>query len=247
MSELYLQLSQRVIISRVQDLMRPKGNWYVDAITEKITAEPPIAVNHNTTWAHIHTSKKNPDSTCTYNKLVLWERFGLHPSFCKTICHKVVVHPKTLKDLFTLHDIFTKEELESKVGTELRKRVPHLYGGYCYCYSMDQGQAVKAFVQKRIDKHFKEPVGAQLKIGCTEMEEHFGRSTTWPEVTDIQRENEKHIASFFDLPVMVTDFPEFVKWDIMLEWFNVAWKHQDPTVNELNRGRPLYTSEIDYY
>jgi len=235
----------RTVVSRVAKYMFPSGIWYIDPKTEKITHKPQLL--WNVPWVSTNNMARNPDKHCGLLKTVLFECFGFHPEFCKTVCHKLVVHPTTFHDLWKMYSIQEKLQYEAKCGIELRPNVDWAYGGYFYCYSMKEAHDKRIVVQKEIDKHFREPYKVQIKRGCTEMEDRFGPSSEWEDTAEAILLAEDHYASFFDFPSELMNQPAFIKPDIFLKWFDRAADIGDKTVQEYNGHRPLVEMDLDYY
>jgi hypothetical protein len=112
---------------------------------------------------------------------------------------------------------------------------------------MKEGEKKRKEVQEAIDKHFREPVEAKLKRGCTEMEDRYGLSSTWkPDSKEIIKA-EKFYASFFDFPSELGVYPTWLKPDIMLTWFEYARENNDETVKEFGVKNILSDIDINYY
>ena len=242
---LYQDLQARAVISRVAKYMFPNGIWYVDPKTQKITHKPQLLWDME--WVQTANENRDPIKHCGLLKTVMFECFRFHPQFCKEVCHKLVIHPKTFHDLWKLYSIQEKLQYESKCGIEKRPYVPHLYGGYFYCYSMDEVKRKQKEVQTLIDKNFREPVEAKPKRGCTEMEDQFGLSSTWIPNSPELIKAEEHYASHFDFPSEFKKYPSWLKPDIMLKWFEWARDNNDETVKEFGVKNILSDIDIDYY
>lgn len=242
---LYTDLQARAVISKVAKYMFPNGLWYVDPKTHKVTHDPRLMWDME--WVPTAIEKRDPTKHCGLLKTVLFECLGFHPQYCKNVCHKIVVHPKTFHDLWKLYSIQEKLGYEAKCGTEKRPYIDHLYGGYFYCYSMKEGEEKAREVQGEINKHFREPVGVRLKRGCTEMEDRFGLSSTWKQDSQAIIDAEKHYASYFDFPSELGEYPAWLKPDIMLTWFEWARENNDKTVKEFGVKSILSDIEIEYY
>ena len=110
------------------------------------------------------------------------------PGHCRN-CYKVVVRPKTVKQLFALERLQMKLGYQSKCGIEVRDYTPALYGGYFYTQGLEAGreryQQVRAAVDA--DQDLGEDVDVYLKRACTEMERKYGDSDQWSEITERQK------------------------------------------------------------
>ena len=113
------------------------------------------------------------------------------PSWCQD-CWKVVVRPKTYKQLLELEGIMGGMDTECKCGVEIRKEVQGLYGGYFYCQSKERGLDMLDLVREKaghIGRVF-------LKRSCTEYEHSLGPSDKWklfPFQLQIEGEFERRI------------------------------------------------------
>ncbi len=242
---LHAETQKRRILGRVAKYMFPSGVWYVDPADEKITHKPQIAWDHE--WVSTANEQRQSDKHCGLLKTVLFECFGFHPQYCKNVCWKLVLNPKTFHDLWKLYQIQIKLNFEAKCGPEFRPYIDHLYGGYFYCYSKEEGDQKAREVQKQVNKHFREPVEVKLKRGCTEMEDRFGLSSTWKPTPKELIKAEKHYASFFNFPSEAIPYPEWIKPEIINKWFDFARDNNDVTVKEYGIKYVGSDIEIDYY
>ena len=246
--DMYNVLGRSNIIKRIRHLLAPQGPMYIDPHTQKITMQN-ILLSIKP-WVNIHYEKKPKSKFCTLDKDMLFDCFNMHPSYCKEVCWKVVVHPLTYHDLIILLEIFREYGRESKVGIEERDYVPHNYGGYLYLYD-DEGlsklRLIKKDIQDLVHAKFTQPVDVVLKRGCTEMEEKFGPSKQWRPITDAERKYENYVKSFFDIPRIEKQPPDLIDFEIMENWMRFAWSIGDRTVDAYNNGKPLVNTKIDYY
>ena len=115
---LYEELRAVTVVSRVDKYMFPRGIWYIEPKTQKITHKPQLLWDME--WVPTAVEKRDPTKHCGMLKTVLFECFGFHPQFCKNVCHKLVVHPKTFHDLWKLYSIQQALDYEAKCGIEKR-------------------------------------------------------------------------------------------------------------------------------
>jgi len=108
------------------------------------------------------------------------------PSQCQK-CWKVVVRPRSLRELFHVMDVQAKLKIPAKVGIERRPYVFGNYGGYFYADSEEQGRENYKRVKEALPD--LKPI---LKRGCTEMEQLAGDSAEW-HLEDGQLEFEQFI------------------------------------------------------
>jgi hypothetical protein len=151
-------------------------------------------------------------------------------------CYKVVVRPKTLKELMKVREIQKKLGISGKCGVERRptSMSKGLYAGFWYC-PLGGGLEGARELHKKVELEVKREIGFQtpviLKRACTEMEDAIGPSDGWcfPEV---QHRVEDYLDSIYEVEQMITEQPEFLKVHILKEWIEHAWENRDETVRE---------------
>jgi hypothetical protein len=177
------------------------------------------------------------------------------PSGCQE-CFKVVVKPRTLKELFALEALQIKLDAPAKCGIEERPRVPANYGGYFYTRGIAEGLArleqvrgaVKNFTATGpdgIELKFEPKLPVFLKRGCTEMEDEAGPSDKW-QVTDAQRYLESDIYKWVAIDNVRHKPVELVVNHTHVKWIKFAWSRGDMTAKEFNGGQPLYPEYMTY-
>lgn len=170
------------------------------------------------------------------------------PEYCMG-CWKVVVRPKTLKQLFALEKLQKEMNLPSKCGIEVRNYVPALYGGYFYNRSKEQGQECYEKVREAVNAcpELGEDIDIYLKRACTEMEQKFGETDKWKDVTDEQREIEKTVLSLIAYdPSGQKQPPHFVA-HVHKTWIEWAFQHGDETYKEYTNGLPIEPAAVTYH
>lgn len=173
------------------------------------------------------------------------------PSGCQS-CWKVVVRPKTVVQLFLLHELQSKMDIPSKCGIERRSTVEGLYGGYFYNLSHEAGEECYIKVREAVDGYpgLGPDVKILLKRACTEYEAAFPCSSTW-EIKPHQMEFEKAIQD----SLLVKDEdkevekgqPAIVKRKVFREWVEFAYENGDMTARQLNGGAPLFAPYETYH
>lgn len=165
-------------------------------------------------------------------------RLGFIHSHCHE-CWKVVVKPKTVKQLMQLCDLQEEINHPAKCGIELRPFVPRLYGGYFYNRSYDAGmeclKKIKRVVRERIDPSM--PV--MLKKGCTEFEIRFGPSDKWGINPDQIKFEEEFLKVYAKDGVKDMEMPDYLKSHIKTRWLNWAAQHYDQTYKDYTSGVSL--------
>jgi len=217
----------------------------------KFTAD--FQVTWDAPWIY---AKTDPKMNC-----FLWKDITFHSIIEKNLpkeqqwvpfacqeCFKVVVRPKTLKQLFALEALQTRLNHPSKCGTEERPTVFGNYGGYFYNRGLPMGLDCYKKVRKAVDDdpELGTDVKVILKRGCTEYELAIGRSDQWKPATQEQMgfEMDLHYQFANDHPLQLQ--PDVVKDEIHQRWIEYAYKIGDETVLEYNDGKPLYPDYVTY-
>jgi len=215
----------------------------------------PAAIKNTweTPWSHQRSSYR---SNCYIWKDIIFENIVMTvlpqemrfvPSGCQN-CYKVVVRPKTLKQLFALEELQRRLDLASKCGIEIRPRVFGLYGGYFYNRGLDEGIQCYKIVRQAVDedKELGPDVAIILKRACTEMEHGVGPSDKW-----VITEEQKQFEALID-ELIVTDVPyvsqtPHAKDHVHQLWIEKAYEWGDTTVYEYLDGKPLYPALVTYH
>jgi len=226
----YMDLPDVDIIEPILPLLQKGTYKFTDG--GRLTAETRMV--SETPWVHV---RQDPQKNCGLWHHVWFNYYGFIPSYCQN-CWKVVVRPKTLTELFKVHEVLKDMDLPSKCGIEKRYSVPALYGAYLYNNSLEQGKECLEKVQKAITEKIGSHVRIILKRACTEFEEKFQYSETW-EVTDEQLALEARLERLFADGGKISEQPEELKIHVMANWVKFAYAQGDPTANEY-LSKPLY-------
>jgi hypothetical protein len=195
----------------------------------------------DTPWVH---TKFFEDRDCYYYLSILFPNYNIIPAECHK-CWKVVVRPRTVKELIKLYELQQKLDIPSKCGLEKRTTVHAPYGGYFYNKSLEEGQDCCKLVKKEVSENISPDIKVFLKRGCTEYELKFGDSDKW-KLTDQQVELEKHISERVVYPIDNGEQPEFAKLNVMRRWIQYAYDRGDETYKEYTGGEPLAKPYVDY-
>lgn len=163
---------------------------------------------------------------CYMLKDVWFETFKIVPSFCQKFCWKVVLKPKTVADLFKLHDIMQALNVIGKCGIERRVYVRGHYGGYIYNNSKEEAMDNYNLINEILKVNVLE-MPVSVKRGCTEFES-VCPSDKW-EVSPDQFEIEKKLLEIFNSDPIPPYQPQWVKNNIKRSWIHHAYKHGDDT------------------
>jgi hypothetical protein len=179
------------------------------------------------------------------------------PQHCQS-CWKVVVKPRTLQQLFNLHELQKMLDRPSKAGIETRESVNGLYGGYFYNKSKEEGLRCYSLVYNKMLENeallplldevdeYGRTTRVILKRGCTEFEHMIGDSSKW-EITEEQKFVEELVEHYVVSDEVSMHQPEHVVWNIKRRWIEWAWKHGDPTYMRYTGGKPLYPPYVTYH
>ena len=190
--------------------------------------------------------------------LMLFQTMNFKPSFCRDSCWKVVVSPRTLRELHLLRDV-QLDMVEAdpkcwcKCGIEMRPTNGGVfYGGYFYANSKEDGLERWREVRGMVDSNISKGVPVILKRHCTEMELKLGDPERYippPNATD----QEKRYFEMMD----TTDFDEHSQPGWALEqveqnWISYGWKYGTPEdrkqiEEDHNNGQPLYPPSRTYH
>lgn len=147
-------------------------------------------------------------------------------SFIPIRCHscwKVVVRPRTLKELFALHELQKEMGLWSKTGIEDRPKIPAVYGGYFYNDTLDKARQCKVVVEKRIAADISPDIPIYIKRGCTEYEEKFPEPRHW-KIPPKQKEFEAYLDDRIILKARKAMQPDFVALNVKRKWVERAFE-----------------------
>lgn len=216
------------------------GKFYIDPADNKI--KPHFTpVEYNSPWIH---TVKCKGRTCMLWQDVLLDLFNMVATQCMN-CFKIVVVPRTFKELILLHDLQIELGFEAKCGVESRTYTHRLYGGYFYTNSLDVGRIRYQTVREAVNDVISPNVPITLKRACTEMEILRGPSDKWVR-TPLEDYWEKMVLEHVDIGYQDAPQPDYVKQHIMKMWMEKAWANGDKTVLEFNNGQPLMTPSATY-
>lgn len=199
------------------------------------------------------------DAACKYYHEVCLQCFDFIHSRCLN-CWKIVFRPKTVEDLFRMHELMQKDlsDIDSKLGVEERGYVHGNYGCYWYTRSKEEGLETHERIRKAIAnnpslRHLlkaKDEKGRSkrliLKRGCTEYEMRFGDSSKWMQSKD-DAIWEAYLEDVFIATETTAVQPDFVKNHIMLKWLKFAYNRGDATALKFNDGRMFYPDYVKYH
>jgi hypothetical protein len=174
-------------------------------------------------------------------------------SYCRD-CWKVVVRPRTLRELFDLYELQREMGVPCKCGIERRITTTGLYGGYFYCRGKEQGLERYKQVRELVDARLSPETGVLLKRYCTEYEigpNAQGPSDELPDLTAEEVAMEQYIEEKFPRVGYGTPQPDFVTANVMQEWIHYAYRYHactgDETYKEFTGGDPLFPPYVTFH
>lgn len=172
---------------------------------------------------------------------IYYDLYGIIPRGCFH-CWKIVILPKTLKELFALYelqDTLVKESddaLPCKCGIERREYRVHAgpYAGIFYCPlegGLEEAREWHAKIERRIHKAMGVQHNVILKRACTEYEEQYGPSNLWkyPEAQDAY---EDLLDATWVVSMQPPPDPASLRVVVTERWIEYAVRFKDPTAKD---------------
>jgi len=243
---MYKRLVEDDIITKLEPYLPA---WHVNAKTHKLQPLGNAAriVSSKVHWIFV---SRDPYKRCMFDTAV-FKAFGFIPSRCLN-CWKVVVKPKTLKQLWDVYQFqikFTKgcvhEKRFCKCGPEERPWVPQNYGAYFYASGKTQGLKRWEQIREAVDQ-IDPSIDVVLKRFCTEFEIATGPSDKY-ESPAWAKERELRIYGNANLEEAEPLQPDLIKERNIRFWIEHAWSVGDMTCLGFNGGKPLYNPSVTYH
>lgn len=184
-------------------------------------------------WLHTKASQEQMiHGKCAIYQYYFAQKIGFIHSICHD-CYKVVVAPRTVKELFQLYDYQQEINIPGKCGIEKRPFVPRLYGGYFYNRGLEAGKRCYRRVSEDIGKRISPDINIILKRGCSEFEMKYGSSDKW-KILPKQKEWEDKFDTLFveDSKTPLVE-PDYLVAHIKREWLHFAAKAKPPDMTYL--------------
>ena len=206
-------------------------------------------------WVYV---RRVENIRCSRHNGILFEQFQIIPRYCME-CYKVVIRPRTIVELFKLHEVMLSkfpEWIRCKCGVEERAYVNARYGGYCYTQGLEEGQKTYEEVREQINEHISPDVPVVLKRACTEFKEMYGPSKEWDKIektktTEIPREHwdfvEAWVDEKFEFVKGNPPQPDEIKWAVMEHWMDFAYASGDPTYKIMTEGEDKHVKDTTYH
>lgn len=232
------------LASRLDPLVDQDKTWYW-GLDNKLRRLLPAGINHQSFWIFNHHTFVCQKWHRIFFEL-LTQKTMVH-SHCQD-CWKVCIYPRDFSDVIRIEEFQESAGFKSKVGMDVRECTTHIWSGYWYCRSMNEGWERFQFVQEWVDEHLPprvngdkvEVVEVILKRGCTEFEMAIPDSATW-RVTEEQEEYEEWLDEILDFNPFYKNFQaSYIKEKIRWKWMRWAHAHGDLTYTALTGGLPLF-------
>lgn len=243
----YDDVKKRNVINLVKPLLQ--SGYKLRDSDGKIYAE--MSIGFDTPWHHIYHAHEldcHLWHSIIFNVIYLRLHKRYVPLPCQN-CWKVVVRPKTLKQLFALEALQKRLHMPSKCGIEVRETVCGHYGGYFYNTDLESGVQCYMRVRNAVneDSDLGPDVVVILKRACTEFEAEAGPSDQWENlITQEQVEIEDLINRTFVRDIVQRSQPDHVIDAVHQRWVEWACQNADMTYLEYT-GKPLFRPYVTYH
>ena len=228
----YAEWNKLDILTPMAEMMNQ--GFHINAETGMIGIKR--AHGFQTPWVHV---KQAPSKRCGIDHQIKFEKFGYVPPRCMQ-CWKVVVMPRTLKELFELEQLEHGMQRPSKCGIEVRNYTPRHYGGYFYNNSLEEGRECYDAVRKEVDNHMSKDIKVLLKRACTEMEMKCGNAGFW-NLTAQDLEIDAIIEDRVENSAAISSKQaDYVIAHVKNEWMKWAFSNGDMTYKEFNGGQDMF-------
>lgn len=242
--ELYYRLERMNLVRKLKSLKgyhrRVEDGKYTPTIATMAESPP---------WIYV---KPAEGARCDLYHQVFFDLLGMIPSRCRK-CWKVVIKPKTLRDLFTLYEYERMCGYPCKCGIETRNSATSLYGGYFYCTSKEEGLARRKQILSFKNEMLEPGTPVYLKRCCTEFEVGVGAkgpSDQLPEMTKEELAYEEYVLNAFAPVTYAVMQPDDMIAHIMQMWIEYAYQYHkatgDETFREFTGGKDLFDSCVTY-
>ncbi len=243
------------------------GRGYTINIQNKIA---PIVSgkHHDVPWVYVRSHESRE---CGFWHQIVFDVYKYFPVGCLN-CWKVVVRPRTVKELFQLHEYQSNVYPgHCKCGIETRPYVHGNYGGYFYNDSLNKGLESYRRVRADINRYISPDISVILKRACTEYEVTFGDSSKWEEnlLQGFRLDKDGNKITILKLEVLMQRIamlranidleieepmegisykqPGFVKVKTMRSWLEHAYSIGDKTALEFNQPDGLFYAPSKTY
>lgn len=190
-------------------------------------------------------AKLAPNRDCWFYMAIFTDTWKMIHSRCQS-CWKVVVRPRTLKELFDLRKLQIDLNIPAKCGIEVRDYIHGLYGGYFYNDLKEEGFDCYKLVKDKVSTQISLDIPVFLKRGCTEFERDFGDSSKWT-YNNYQIQIEKVLQEAFIQDVPYSPIPDYLLRYTYRKWIRWAYSNGDETYKLYTDDKPLIELYTTYF
>lgn len=201
-----------------------RGEFKIGPSGRLIAGNPQGAKNIPWIFLNLNTRHK----FCGIWNSIYCGRFHLIPSPCRFGCWKVVIKPKTLKELFVVYEVLKSLDLPSKCGMDLRDYTYGAWAGFIYADTLPEGRRYYQAIRELIS----DDISIILKRGCTEME-RLKPSLLWDNFSQDDLFKEQQLNDVFEFSEMHFTQGEWLKARIKERWIRHAIAIGDTTAEEM--------------
>lgn len=173
-----------------------------------------------------------PDRMCHIWIPVYFQRYKFIPKGCRN-CWKVVLQPKTLRELMKVRKVQLQGGIPSKCGLELRPYTGNVggYGAYWYA-PLEGGLEGGRELFVKLTQEFPDKT-LILKRGCTEMEAMFYPSSSWDNHAQQWNLLETLLNTTYEgTSKRPTKEPGAYITYTLMQWIEWAFEHGDETYRD---------------
>ena len=198
-------------------------------------------------WLYVNYSW---NTKCALWHNAIFDNFGYIPTPCHE-CFKVVVKPRTVKELFILYELSKSFQTPNKCGAERREFVSGPYSQFFYVSGLEEGLRYYREVREAVNDMLSPDVPVALKCGCTRYELEMGPSDQW-QVTAEQVAFESFLKDTISQDIMSWEMEPYAQPQELIDAIQKAWLHWayhigDITYLEFTGGRPLFPKGATYH
>ena len=198
-------------------------------------------------WVYVNYSR---NTKCALWHNAIFDNFGYIPTPCHK-CFKVVVKPRTVKELFVLYELSKSFQTPNKCGAERREFVFGPYSQFFYVSGLEEGLRYYRKVREAVNDSLSPDVPVALKCGCTRYELAMGPSDQW-QVTPEQVAFESFLKDTVSKDIMSWEMEPYSQSKELIDaiqktWLYWAFHIGDVTYLEFTGDRPLFPKGATYH
>jgi hypothetical protein len=198
-------------------------------------------------WVYVNYAR---NTKCALWHNAIYDSFGFIPTPCHE-CFKVVVKPRTVKELFGLYELSKSFPVQSKCGVDRREFSFGSYSQFFYVANLEEGRRCYREVREAVSDTLSPDVPVVLKCGCTRYELEMGPSDQW-QITPEQVAFETFLKENVTPDIMTQEMEPYAQPEEMVAAIQKAWLYWayhigDNTYLEFNDGQPLFPKGATYH